>query len=66
MTTVNFDSSIYSKNSIVQSISAYKGYAEITISETATHIKCSIDKCIYDEKTTVNEFCNYVLGCVTV
>lgn len=66
MITVEFNAEIYSEDSINQAISAYKEYARITISRIANSIKCSIDNCIYDEETTVKEFCNYVLGCVKV
>lgn len=66
MKTVDFDASIYSENAITKAIYAYKRYADITFIKTDSHIKCTIDNCKYDEGTTVNEFCNYVLGCVIV
>lgn len=62
MTKIDLNSDIYSEDSVWQAISAYKGYANISMKSKNGYFFVTFSKCKYDEQRTVKEFENYLIG----
>ena len=53
---------IYSNKSLRAAITAYSGYASITIQDHAKTCSLFFTDCRYDEERTIKEFENYLIG----
>jgi hypothetical protein len=54
---------IYSKQSILTAINAYRALATITLLESDNYYICNFANCKYDEKITKKEFANFLIDC---
>ena len=63
MTKVKLRSDVYTEESIKKVIAVYKTLADIVIEgQKDGYIRICFTNCIYDEKLTIKEFENYLIG----
>ena len=62
MITIQINKEIFSENTIMQAIYDYKTYAKIIAKNKKKIVELTFFKCKYDEKITVKEFQNYMIG----
>lgn len=63
MTKLKLRSDVYTEESIKKVIAVYKTLAEIVIEgQKDGYIRICFINCIYDEKLTIKEFENYLIG----
>ena len=55
------DLALYPERLIEKAIGNYQGIAEITYSKNTDFAKMFFEKCLYDEKQTVQEFENHLI-----
>ena len=62
MKELKLSKAIYSIQGIKETIGAYSGYATMEIHNRGAHWGVMFSACKYDEKLTVKEFENYLIG----
>ncbi len=62
MKELKLSKDIYSIQGIEKTIGAYSGYATMEIYNRGAHWRVTFSACKYDEKLTVKEFENYLIG----
>lgn len=62
MIELNLKKCIYSKKNVLKAIDEYKNLCHIDILDATEKMILVFKECLYDEKLTVNEFENYVIG----
>ena len=55
---------IYSACMINRAVADFKGVCTIDIKDEENYYSCIFKSCIYDEIQTLEEFENYLIGCV--
>lgn len=53
---------IYSENTIKKAVADYKDFAKMRVSETGSYWNIDFSDFRYDDKQTVSEFENYLIG----
>lgn len=64
MNSLLLNKELYPVNIIEKGISDYKSLATITYINKDCHYALSFDDCLYDEKLTIKEFENYMIGLI--
>lgn len=62
MKELKLSKAIYSIEDIKKTVGAYSGYATMEIHNKGEHWGVMFSACKYDEKLTVKEFENYLIG----
>lgn len=62
MKKVKINREIYSKESIEQTMRAFKNHAIMSVTYNKEYATIHFIKCKYDETQTINEFENYMIG----
>lgn len=62
MMNLSLKKEIYNYSRVLEATHAYVGIADIEIEEQNEYWKLIFDKCKYDERCTIKEFENYLIG----
>ncbi len=59
---IKLNKEIYDIHALNKCINAYKSICNIDVSSTEQYYEINIFDCLYDEKETIYEFCNYLIA----
>ena len=62
MKTIRFNPEIYPLRVVLAAAEAYKGLAEIAVSDNSSGITVTLQNCRYEENRTAHEFDNYIIS----